>query len=112
MRRFGFSLLSPAQGPMNRAVASYLQGLDAHLAGVADVDERIRLLEGERRRVDRLERALGDWALCDRNLAPQPTRFSAFDLALLHGALTIRLETARSRTGEESEKMLREGRRP
>ena len=61
---------------MNPAVETYLQGLDAHLAGVADFDKRIRLLEGERRRVDRLERALGDWVLCDRNLVPQPTRFS------------------------------------
>jgi hypothetical protein len=81
---------------MNPSVETYLQGLDAHLAGVADFDKRIRLLEGERRRVDRLERALGDWVLCDRNLVPQPTRFSAFDLALLHGALTIRLEAARA----------------
>ena len=80
---------------MNPAVESYLQGLDAHLAGVGDFDKRICVLEGERQRVDRLERALGDWALCDRNL-PQPTRFSAFDLALLHGALTIRLEAARA----------------
>jgi hypothetical protein len=81
---------------MNPSVETYLQGLDAHLAGVAEFDKRIRLLEGERRRVDRLERALGDWALCDRNLVPQPTRFSAFDLALLHGALTIRLAAARA----------------
>ncbi|HTO78835.1 MAG TPA: hypothetical protein VMJ31_03570 [Methylocystis sp.] len=80
---------------MNPAVNSYLRGLDAHLAGVRDFDSRIRLLEDERRRVDRLERALGQWALCDRN-APQPTRFSALDLALLHGALTIRLEAARA----------------
>ncbi len=81
---------------MNSAVESYLQGLDAHLGGVRDIDERIRLLEGERGRVDRLERALGQWAACDRNVMPQPTRFSAFDLALLHGALSIRLEVARA----------------
>jgi hypothetical protein len=95
---------------MNPAVATYLQGLDAHLAGVGDLDRRIRLLEGERRRVDRLERALGEWALCDRNLAPQPTRFSAFDLALLNGALTIRLEAARAaRPAYATLKMQREG---
>jgi hypothetical protein len=81
---------------MNPAVTTYLYGLDAHLAGVGDPDKRIYLIEGERRRVDRLERALGQWAACDRNLAPQPTRFSAFDLALLHGALTIRLEALRA----------------
>ena len=97
---------------MNRAVASYLQGLDAHLAGVGDVDERIRLLGDERRRVDRLERALGDWALCDRNLTPQPTRFSAFDLALLHGALTLRLDAARRQTPDKSEKIPRKSPRP
>jgi len=85
---------------MNPAVANYLDGLDAHLAGVGDWGERIRLIEGERRRVDRLDRALGDWAACDRNLAPQPTRFSAFDLALLHGALTIRLEALRAARSE------------
>ena len=78
---------------MSPAVESYLRGLDAHLAGVRDISERIRLIGSERRRVDRLERALGEWAACDRNGLPQPTRFSAFDLALLHGALSIRLET-------------------
>ncbi len=95
--------LSPPAGsvPMNPAVTAYLGGLDAHLAGVGDLDERIRLLEGERARVDRLERALGQWAICDRNLVPQPTRFSAFDLALLHGALTLRLEAARNEAGPE-----------
>jgi hypothetical protein len=98
---------------MNPAVAAYLQGLDAHLARVGDLDRRVRLLEGERRRVDRLERALGEWALCDRNLAPRPTRFSAFDLALLNGALTMRLEAARAATpARVSLKKLREGRRP
>jgi hypothetical protein len=81
---------------MNPAVQNYLQGLDAHLAGVGDATERIRLLEGERGRVDRLERALGAWAACDRNVLPQPTRFSAFELALLHGALSIRLEAERA----------------
>jgi hypothetical protein len=81
---------------MNPAVVSYLEGLDAHLAGGGDLEKRMRLLEGERRRVDRLERALGQWALCDRNCAPQPTRFSAFDLAFLHGALSLRLAVARN----------------
>jgi hypothetical protein len=85
---------------MNPAVVSYLEGLDAHLAGVRDVAKRIGLLEGERRRVDRLERALGQWALCDRNRAPQPTRFSAFDLAFLHGALSLRLAVARDARGD------------
>jgi hypothetical protein len=81
---------------MKPAAESYLQGLDAHLARVADLDQRIRLLEGERRRVDRLELALSEWAACDPNVVPQPTRFSAFDLALLHGALSLRLEAARA----------------
>ncbi|MFY9657481.1 MAG: hypothetical protein WAK01_13025 [Methylocystis sp.] len=80
---------------MNSAVVRYLEGLDAHLARAGDLEKRIGLLDGERRRVDRLERALGQWALCDRNLAPQPTRFSAFDLAFLHGALSLRLAVAR-----------------
>ena len=83
---------------MNPAVVSYLEGLDAHLAGVGDLEKRISLLDGERLRVERLERALVQWALCDRNLAPQPTRFSAFDLAFLHGALSLRLAFARDAT--------------
>ena len=98
---------------MNPAVESYLQGLDAHRAGVGEVAERIRLLEGERGRVDRLERALGEWAACDRNILPQPTRFSAFDLALLHGALSIRLEAARAaEPRQEPGKTHAQGRRP
>ena len=104
---------SAGAAPMNFAVESYLEGLDAHLTGVGDCDKRISLLEGERRRVDRLERALGDWALCDRNRVPQPTRFSAFDLALLHGALTVRLEAVRAASPAlNPEKSLQESRRP
>lgn len=79
---------------MSPAVQSYLQRLDTYLAGVADVDQRICRLEGERKRAHRLECALSRWARSDHNLMPQPTRFSAFDLALVHGALTIRMETA------------------
>jgi hypothetical protein len=79
---------------MKAAVSAYLARLDAHLAGVAAPMERIRLIDDERWRVDRLERALSDWAARRGGRAP-PTRFSAFDLAVLHGELSMRLEAAR-----------------
>ena len=43
---------------MKPAVRAYLARLDAHLAAVAAPRERIRLIDDERWRVDRLERAL------------------------------------------------------
>ncbi len=80
---------------MRPSVSAYLARLDAHLATVAAARERVRLIDDERWRVDRLERALSDWAARrDGDRAP-PTRFSAFDLAVLHGELSMRLETAR-----------------
>ncbi len=80
---------------MKPAVSAYLTRLDAHLAAVASPAERMRLIDDERWRVDRLERALSDWAAqsCDKGRAP--TRFSAFDLAVLHGELSLRLEATR-----------------
>ena len=57
--------------------------------------ERIRLIDDERWRVDRLERALSDWAARRQGGREPPTRFSAFDLAVLHGELSMRLEAAR-----------------
>ena len=79
---------------MKPSVRAYLARLDAHLAGVAAQRERIRLIDDERWRVDRLERALSDWAARRGDREP-PTRFSAFDLAVLHGELSMRLEAAR-----------------
>jgi len=87
---------------MSPAAAAFLGAFDAHLARIGDPGARVRLIESERDRVDRLERALADWAACDRAVAPQPTRFSAFDLALLHGALTMRLQAAREARGQET----------
>ena len=80
---------------MKPAVRAYLARLDAHLAGVAAPGERIRLIDDERWRVDRLERALSDWAARRQGDREPPTRFSAFDLAVLHGELSMRLEAAR-----------------
>ncbi|ARN79888.1 hypothetical protein [Methylocystis bryophila] len=97
---------------MSYVVRSYLRRLDAHLARVSDVGQRIRLLDGERERVDRLERALSRWALCDCNFRPQPTRFSAFDLALVHGALIIRLKTAQAPERRDPEEKPHASRQP
>ena len=80
---------------MKPAVRAYLARLDAHLAAVAAPSERIRLIDDERWRVDRLERALSDWAARRQGDREPPTRFSAFDLAVLHGELSMRLEAAR-----------------
>jgi len=80
---------------MKPVISAYLANLDAHLAGVADQKDRLRLIDDERWRVDRLERALSDWAACDRAMSPPPTRFTAFDLAVLHGELSLRLERIR-----------------
>ncbi len=80
---------------MKPSVRAYLARLDAHLAGVPLPKDRIRLIDDERWRVDRLERALSDWAARRHGERPPPTRFSAFDLAILHGELSLRLEAAR-----------------
>jgi hypothetical protein len=82
---------------MKPAVFAYLSRLDAHLAGVGDPRERIRLIDDERHRVDRAERALSEWAARDDD-RPAPIRFSAFDLAVLHGELSLRMEQAREDT--------------
>ncbi len=79
---------------MSAAVISYLARLDSHLTLVADPCERIRLIDDERYRVDRVERALSEWAAREDE-RPAPTRFSAFDLAVLHGELSLRMEQAR-----------------
>ncbi len=80
---------------MKPAVRAYLARLDTHLAGVTVPRERIRLIDDERWRVDRLEHALSDWAARNHSERPPPTRFSAFDLAILHGELSMRMEAAR-----------------
>ena len=80
---------------MKCVVATYLARLDARLSSVRDLAERIRLIDDERRRVDRLERALSGWAARSCGLGTPPTRLSAFDLAVLHGELSLRLETTR-----------------
>ena len=81
---------------MKRSLGAYLWRLDAHLATVASREQRIRLIDDERHRVDRLERALADWAARTRGETEPPTRFSAFDLAILHGELSLRLEATRA----------------
>jgi len=83
------------------ALHAYFERLDRHLAETSPA-QRIRLIDDERRRVDRLECALADWTARTHCNAGPPTRFSAFDLAILHGELSIRLERAR-----ESEKLSR-----
>lgn len=79
---------------MKRSLGAYLSRLDQHLAMVASKEQRIRLIDDERHRVDRLEQALADWAARTRGEGEPPTRFSAFDLAILHGELSLRLEAA------------------
>lgn len=80
---------------MKHALDSYLARLDEHLSVVACPRQRMRLIDDERNRVDRLERALADWAARTRGETEPPTRYSAFDLAILHGELSLRLEDAR-----------------
>ena len=92
------AFFSPAlAGPraLRPSVRAYLARLDGHLSTVAAPREKMRLIDDERWRVDRLERALSDWAARNHGEQPPPTRFSAFDLAVLHGELSIRLEAAR-----------------
>ena len=88
-----FSLLSAA-GPM-KPRSRLSRPARRHLARVAAARERVRLIDDERWRVDRLERALSDWAARRQGDREPPTRFSAFDLAVLHGELSMRLEAAR-----------------
>jgi len=80
---------------MKRALGAYLARLDTHLATVASAQQRMRLIDDERHRVDRLEQALADWAARTRGETEPPTRYSAFDLAILHGELSLRLEAVR-----------------
>jgi hypothetical protein len=79
---------------MKRSLALYLSRLDDRLDAISSREQRIRLIEDERGRVDRLEHVLADWAACTRGESEPPTRFSAFDLAILHGELSLRLEAA------------------
>jgi len=81
------------------ALGAYLARLDEHLSGVACPRQRMRLIDDERHRVDRLEQALADWAAKTRGETDPPTRYSAFDLAVLHGELSIRLEAAHDAAG-------------
>ncbi|HMK90202.1 MAG TPA: hypothetical protein VK446_11295 [Methylocystis sp.] len=81
---------------MKPCLDAYLARLDAHLAAVPSRAQRMRLIDDERHRVDRLERALADWAARTRGETEPPTRFSAFDLAILHGELSLRLEATRA----------------
>jgi len=84
---------------MRPALGAYLARLDEHLSGVACLRQRMRLIDDERHRVDRLEQALADWAAKTRGEAEPPTRYSAFDLAILHGELSLRLEAVRDAAG-------------
>ncbi|QGM45803.1 hypothetical protein [Methylocystis heyeri] len=78
---------------MKPAILNFLARLDGRLSIALDPQERIRLIDDERHRVDRAERALSEWSARESN-CPAPTRFSAFDLAILHGELTLRMERA------------------
>jgi hypothetical protein len=79
---------------MKPVVLNFLARLDGRLSIAADPQERVRLIDDERHRVDRAERALSEWAAKEGDY-PAPTRFSAFDLAILHGELSLRMERAR-----------------
>ena len=81
---------------MKPRLGAYLLRLDAHLASVPSRALRLSLLEDERHRVDRLEQSLADWAARTRGESEPPTRFSALDLAILHGELSLRLEAERA----------------
>jgi hypothetical protein len=72
--------------------ASYLAGLDAHLATIDDVGRRSVLLEEEIRRVDRAERELDRWA---RAGGGRPTPFDGDELSIIALALSKRLADAR-----------------
>lgn len=80
---------------MKSVLGAYLLRLDAHLAAIASLPDRMRLIAEERRRVDRLERALVEWAASACGGGRAPTRFTAFELSLLHGELSMRLEATR-----------------
>ena len=79
--------------PVSDAVTMYLTRLDEHLATVPSARERMKIIDGERDRCNRIESELSEWALW--GLGAPPTRFSAWDLAILHGELSTRYEAAR-----------------
>ena len=81
--------------PVSEAVTTYLKTLDEHLTKVPSARERMKIIDGERYRCDRIERSLSDWALLGNG--DPPTRFSAWDLAVIHGELSVRFEAARDR---------------
>jgi hypothetical protein len=71
-------------------VADYLTGLDKHLATVPEIEARIRVIDGERARVGRIERTVAAWA--EKGKGESPSRFSAWDLGILDGELSIRMQ--------------------
>ncbi len=77
---------------------SYLTGLDAHLAPIADAGERLSIIEAEIRRVYEAERALEQWAW--RGRGKRPTPFNALELATINLELSKRLVAARNGAGE------------
>ena len=76
-------------------VTNYLSGLDAYLAIVPEPEARLRVLDAERARVERIERAVAAWA--EKGKRESPSRFSAWDLGILDGELTIRMQREREK---------------
>jgi len=81
-------------------VAIYLGGLDAHLATLAPA-AALAAIEGERERVERAERELARWCVKGAGMrrSHAPTRFTAIELALLDGELSIRAARIREHGG-------------
>ena len=84
--------------PVSDAVTMYLKRFDEHLATVPSARERMRMIDDERTRCDLIERSLSDWVSLGGFDNP-PTRFSAWNLAILHGELSVRFEAARDLIG-------------
>ncbi len=76
-------------------VSDYLAGLDTHLAAIPELEARLRVLDAERARVERIERDVAAWA--EKGKGESPSRFSAWDLGILDGELTIRIQRERDK---------------
>jgi hypothetical protein len=78
-------------------VSDYLAGLDTHLATVPELEARLRVLDAERARMERIERAVAAWA--EKGKGESPSRFSAWDLGILDGEISIRMQRDREKIG-------------
>lgn len=74
-------------------VASYLHGVDAHLATIATAEERADVLEQELRLADRAGCALEKWAA--KGCGRRPIHFDAHELLTITLELSKRLADAR-----------------